>query len=194
MNIHNYKRQFERNLERIQESKEISKENKKVIIDFKDYLLSEGIGIARINRFFYELMKYSKMFKKPFTEASKDDIRAIVAEVEQTDLSAETKKCYKIVLKKLYKFIKGIDEEGKYPKEVEERKKLAARFPKKPNEVFTNCWNCGIVVKLNNTERKSSPLRVLRIAECPKCRAYQIDRVDNTIKSLEFDGFLKNFR
>jgi len=61
MDIHNYKRQFERNLERIQESKEISKENKKVIIDFKDYLLSEGIGIARINRFFYELMKYSRM-------------------------------------------------------------------------------------------------------------------------------------
>jgi hypothetical protein len=120
MNIHNYKRQFERNLERIQESKEISKENKKVIIDFKDYLLSEGIGIARINRFFYELMKYSKMFKKLFIEASKDDIRAIVAEVEQTDLSAETKKCSKIVLKKLYKFIKGIDEEGKYPKEFED--------------------------------------------------------------------------
>ncbi len=85
-------------------------------------------------------------------------------------------------------------EQAQKQTEVEERKKLAARFPKKPNEVFTNCWKCGIVVKLNNTERKSSPLRVLRIAECPKCGYYQVDRVDNTVNSLEFDGFLKEFR
>ncbi len=85
-------------------------------------------------------------------------------------------------------------EQAQKQTEVEDRKKLAARFPKKPNEVFTNCWNCGTVVRLNNTERKSSPLRVLRIAECPKCGCYQIDRVDNTIKSLEFDRFLKGFR
>ena len=51
-----------------------------------------------------------------------------------------------------------------------------------------------IVVRLNNTERRSSRLRVLRIAECPKCGYYQIDRVDNTINSLEFDRFLKGFR
>jgi len=85
-------------------------------------------------------------------------------------------------------------EQAQKQKEIEERKKLAARFPKKPNEVFTNCWNCGTVVRLNNTERKSSRLRVLRIAECPKCGYYQIDRVDNTINSLEFDRFLRGFR
>jgi len=85
-------------------------------------------------------------------------------------------------------------EEIQKQKEVQEREKLASRFPKKPNEVFTNCWNCGIAVKLNNTETKSSPLRVLRIAECPKCRYYQIDRIDNTINSLEFEKFIKNFR
>ncbi len=85
-------------------------------------------------------------------------------------------------------------EQAQKQTEVEDRKKITAKFPKKPNEVFTNCWNCGTVVRLNNTERKSSPLRVLRIAECPKCGCYQIDRVDNTIKSLEFDRFLKEFR
>jgi len=156
MDIHNYKRQFERNLERIQESKEISKENKKVIIDFKDYLLSEGIGIARINRFFYELMKYNRMFKKPFTEASKEDIRAVVAEVEQTDLSAETKKCSKIVLKKLYKFIKGIDEEGKYPKEVEWIKtRIPENHRKLPEELLTEKEIMSIIQKCDKLRDKA---------------------------------------
>lgn len=87
-----------------------------------------------------------------------------------------------------------LTEQARKQKEVEEREKLAARFPKKPNEVFTNCWNCDVIVKLNNTERKSNLLRVLRIAECPKCGCYQIDSIDNTANSLEFDGFLKGFR
>lgn len=48
MDIHNYRRQFERQIELIKESKTISKVNKETALNFKDYLLSEGIGVAKI--------------------------------------------------------------------------------------------------------------------------------------------------
>ena len=49
MDIHNYKGRYERVLQRIKDSKEITKENKKIILEFKDYLLSEGI-IYRLSK------------------------------------------------------------------------------------------------------------------------------------------------
>jgi site-specific recombinase XerD len=156
MDIHNYKRQFERSLERIQESKELLPENKKLILEFKDYLLSEGIGLARINRFLFELMKYNKMLKKPFPEACKDDVRAIVARIEQTDLSAETKKCSKIVLKKLYRFIRKIEEEGKYPEEVEWIKtRIPENHKKLPEELLTEKEIMNIIQKCDNLRDKA---------------------------------------
>jgi len=51
MDIHNYKKQFERSLERIKELDEISKENKEIIFKFKDYLLSEGIETSFSKRY-----------------------------------------------------------------------------------------------------------------------------------------------
>jgi len=96
MDIHNYKRQFERNLERIHQDKNISKENKKVIIDFKDYMLSEGLSLSRINRYIFELRKYNYLLKKPFSKATKSDIRKVVAKIEQTDLAPETKNALKL--------------------------------------------------------------------------------------------------
>ena len=64
MDIHNYKRQLERQIELIQESKTISKRNKETIFKFKDYLISEGIGIAKIGRYMLDLRKFDSMLNK----------------------------------------------------------------------------------------------------------------------------------
>ena len=58
------------------------------------------------------------MFKKPFDKAKKEDIRTIVADLNQTALSEETKKCFKIMLRKLYRFLRKVEEKGVYPDEV----------------------------------------------------------------------------
>ena len=42
MDIHNYKQRLERTSQRIKDSNEITEENKKIALNFKDYLLSEG--------------------------------------------------------------------------------------------------------------------------------------------------------
>lgn len=103
MDIHNYKRRFERAVERIKVAVDILEENKEIILKFKDHCLSDGIGIAKIDRYLGDLAKYSRMLKKPFPEASKEDIRTVVAELEQSNLAAETKKIFKILLRNCVK-------------------------------------------------------------------------------------------
>lgn len=118
VDLHNYKRSMERQIELVQESTDISKENKASIIAFKDYLLSEGIGVAKIGRYILDLRKFSRMLKKPFKEARESDIRKVIAELEQTSLAPESKKCFKVMIRKLYRFVRGITEKRVYPPEV----------------------------------------------------------------------------
>ncbi len=118
MGIHNYERRFERTLERITSSQEISEGNKAIILRFKDYLLSEGIGIAKIERYLGDLMKFNRMLRRPFEKANKDDIRRVVSAIHQEPLSEETKRCFKIMLRKLYRFIRSVEGKGVYPDEV----------------------------------------------------------------------------
>jgi len=118
MDLHNYKRQMDRQIELSQESKEICKENKTIILEFKDYLLSEGIGVAKIGRYILDIRKFNGILKKPFKEAQELDIRRVVAEIEQGILAPESKKCFKVMLRKLYRFIRGISEKRVYPPEV----------------------------------------------------------------------------
>ena len=92
MDIHNYQRRFDRTIERIKESDEILEENKDIMLRFKDYLLSENIGVAKIERYLFDMIKYSKMLEKSYEKASKEDLRRIIGEMNQTNLSEETKK------------------------------------------------------------------------------------------------------
>lgn len=118
MDIHNYKRQLERQIELVQLDGRISRGNKKFALEFKDYLLSEGIGVAKIGRYLLDVRKFAIMLQKPFDTATEQDIRKVIATIEQGNLAPESKKCFKIMLRKLYRFIRRINEKGKYPPEV----------------------------------------------------------------------------
>ena len=90
MSFYNHKTQFENNLRRIKESGELIKENKDIILKFNDYLLSEGLSVQRINRYISDLFKYNKILNKPFDEATKEDLRKVVADLNQTEYADET--------------------------------------------------------------------------------------------------------
>jgi site-specific recombinase XerD len=115
--IHNYKRQLEREIVLAKKLIILSR-NKNLAIKFKDYLISEGIGFAKIARYLLDVIKLDKILKKPFDKANKEDLRRVVAEIEQSCLAPESKKTFKIMLRKLYRFIRNIDEKGVYPEEV----------------------------------------------------------------------------
>jgi len=139
MDLHNYKGQWERQIQRVKEETEISKENKQSILDFSDNLLSEGIGFAKIGRYVLDLRKFAKMLNKPFGEANEKDIRRVISLIEQSELAPESKKAFKILLRKLYRFIRGITDKGVYPPEV---RWLSIALPenskKLPEELLTD--------------------------------------------------------
>jgi len=135
--IHNLKRRHERIIERIKES-DIPKENKALLLEFNDYLISEGIGFAKIERYLQDLIKFNGMLQKSFKDATEQDIRRVVSELNQSNLSEETKKGFKLIIRKFYRFIRGIDEKGVYPPEVKWISlKISKKHSKLPEELLT---------------------------------------------------------
>lgn len=117
MDIHNYKRRVERTVENIKKSN-ISEENKKLILKFYDNCSTESLSLSKIERYLYDLHRYAEMLNKPLMDASKDEIRAIVAEIERREWSPHTKHAFKIMIRKFYKSIEGPEEKGIYPERI----------------------------------------------------------------------------
>lgn len=185
MDIHNYKGQFERTLVRLKNSTSISEENKKVIFAFKDYLLSEGIGLAKINRYLIDAMKYGSMLHKPIKKADKDDIRKVMAEMEQTDLSAQTKKGFKVMLRKFYRFIRGTQKKGEYPEEVRWLSiHVSENHRKLPEELLTGDEIISIIQKCPNLRDKAL---IATLAES-RCRVSEIGTMKIKHVSIEEYG------
>lgn len=184
MDIHNYKRRFERTVEKIKQSEDISKENKEYMLNFKNYLLSENVGTAKIERYLFDLMKYSGMLNKSFDKASKDDIRQVVGEINQRDYAEETKRGFKIMLRKLYRFIECIEEKGKYPDRVgwistgipENHKKL-------PEELLTEEEIKDIIQKCNNVRDRA----LMSVLSESGCRVSEIGTLK--IKHVSFEEY-----
>lgn len=119
--IHNYHRRLERTIERIETSEEFSEHNRKIVLKFKDSLLAENISPAKTSRYLQDVIWLNRQWsgKKKFDSANREDIIQIVAKMNQSSLAESTKKGLKIMLRKLYRNIRGITEKGKYPSEVD---------------------------------------------------------------------------
>lgn len=184
MDIHNYKKTFERTKTRISESSEFSEENKKIALDFSNHLLSENIGIAKINRYLGDITKFNSMLGKPFPEANKDDIRRIIGELNNTSLAEETKKGFKIMLRKLYRFIRGVEEKGVYPEEV---RWISIHIPnnhkKLPEEMLTEEEILKIIQKSTSPRNKA----FLSVLAESGCRISEIGTMQ--IKHISFEQY-----
>ncbi|MFH1311425.1 MAG: tyrosine-type recombinase/integrase [Nanoarchaeota archaeon] len=117
--IHNYKRILDRLIERITFEENFSKANKNTALKFKDELLSQNIGLAKTGRYLQDIIWLNRNFDgMDFEEATKADIKKLVAKMNVSELAESTKKGIKVMLRKLYKFLRGVDGKGKYPPEV----------------------------------------------------------------------------
>lgn len=117
MDIHNYKRRLERTLKRIQDS-DISHENKKWIMKFHDNCVIESLSISKIERYLYDAHNYAKMLGKDLMQATKEDIKKVVADIEKKEWSPHTKHSFKVMIRKFYKSVEEIEEKGVYPERV----------------------------------------------------------------------------
>lgn len=112
--VHNINNKLELAVKKI-ESGQISNQNKDLILKFRDYASTIGLGKKRVLKYLYTLHNIAQWMDVPLEDASKEDIMKLVRRIEQGNYSEWTKHDYKVVIKRFYKWIAG-DEE--YPDKV----------------------------------------------------------------------------
>jgi len=97
MDLHDVDRRLNRFLGSLEKC--ASKENAEHIRRFVDYCFSIGLSKLRVLKYVSMLVKISRVMKKPFDHASKEDIKRFVGWVERGRFSPWTKQSYKVALK-----------------------------------------------------------------------------------------------
>lgn len=105
MDIHNYEKKYIGMLRCLERAK-ISDRNKKLISDFNNFLILENISKGRLIRYMWTLKVVAERMNMDLDKANIDDIKAFVASIQQrSDYSPETKKAYKIAIRRFYKWL-----------------------------------------------------------------------------------------
>ncbi len=120
----------------------IHKENKQLILEYKDYvLLNKKLTKERAIKWLCTLLPLAKMLNRPFTEATLKDFKELDRKIMESDYSDSTKYDFERMLRKFYKWIKSDDkntELEEYPPEVKWIKpKKPTREPLSSDEVIS---------------------------------------------------------
>ncbi|MDW8034547.1 MAG: site-specific integrase [Nitrososphaerota archaeon] len=111
--IHNFNERLERLEEAIRTEHSLSKGNKKLLLDFANYLLAQGISKGRVVKYLNHLKRISGLIEKELDKVGREDLIKIIREIQKNEEYSEwTKHDYKVTLKKFYKWLKG-EQEGK---------------------------------------------------------------------------------
>lgn len=131
--IYGFGRSLERILDRIRRSKVI-KENKRLALEFLNECIAEGYSKSRAVKYGRYLLKFMEGLNKPFEEVTRQDLVAFVRKIEEKDYSDWTKRDYKIVVKKFFKWLRRSED---YPEEVRWIKARVRNRIKLPEEILT---------------------------------------------------------
>jgi site-specific recombinase XerD len=117
-NIHNIDHEYDLNNKKLEESDQVSEQNKQAISRFSDKCFAEGLSKSRVRRYLSSFHTILKMAPDSFElyEAEKEDLEGVVARIEQSEYAEATKCSLKITIKKFYKVIEG--EGREYPDKV----------------------------------------------------------------------------
>ena len=156
---------FKSALERLK-SANIREKNKEKIEEFVNVLISDGLSKLRIVKYIGQLMKISEWLGKDFDKATEKDIRRVVAKIESSDYSEETKKAYKVTIKRFYKWLLGNNK--RVPEMVEW---IKARIKKSsaigPDDILTEDEIRRMVDAANTIEDKALVITLFETATRP---------------------------
>ena len=136
VDLYDYPKRYEQALDKLREEKEVCKENMNAIISFCEVKLAKGTTYGRVAKTVYCLRFLAKWLKKPFKKATKNDLVALIGDLERKDYAAHTKYDFKVILKMFYKWLEGKDEV--FPKKITWLKKSMKNMDHKlPEELLT---------------------------------------------------------
>jgi len=107
--ISDYSKRLRRTLDALKQSS-LSQSNKSVITGFADECLTKGLSKGRAVKYIFYLRKLAKWLGKDFRDATKDDIKRVVREIEMSNYSMLTKMELKITVRKVYQWLEDADD------------------------------------------------------------------------------------
>ena len=110
--IYHYDRIFNRALKRLYSSTDVCEEDKTNISKMVEHLLSKGVSKARAAKYIYHLVVLARVTDKPFESLGRRDVERLVSWINASDYTDHTKHDYKIVLKKFYQWLRGLQRGG----------------------------------------------------------------------------------
>ena len=179
---HRSMKDFEAACRRVEEDRKVCPENKQAILDFCRARLARGSSRLRVVKCAYCLRFLAHWLKKPFAQASRNDLITLVGELEKQDYAEYTKYDFKIVLKLLYKWLKGNDEV--FPPEISWLKpKLRNNAHKLPEELITEEEVLKMAQATNNPRDKALILLLYETG----CRIGEL--LSLKVKNVSFDQY-----
>ena len=85
----------------------LSKKNKELILKFINNCYAQGIGKLRIAKYLSLMRLIAEGLNKDFDKVNKEDIISYLAKLEKTKYTENTKKDYKVGIKKFFKWLNG---------------------------------------------------------------------------------------
>ena len=115
--IHGYARKLESLKKRLR-SANVDPQTQRHLLRFDNSLVLLGVSIPRREKYFSTLFQISKSIVKPLAKAIKSDIVKFIHHLQESDLSEWTKRDYRVILKIIYRFLRGVEGSKLYPPEV----------------------------------------------------------------------------
>ncbi|UCD20622.1 MAG: tyrosine-type recombinase/integrase [archaeon] len=181
IDIHHYAKKLEATIKRIKES-DISKKNKEILMKFQDACIADGIGKAKIARYLYDLRKITEIVVRDLDKCNQEDIQHVLAVIEKKDYAYNTKRGFRIILKKFYKWLRNA--EDIYPEEVRWIKTTADSGKQRLPEDLLNEED---ILKLIQNSNKSRDKAFIACLYESGCRIGELATIK--IKNVSFDEF-----
>lgn len=176
-----YKIHLQTDLKRLRESEEISEENKKLMLDFLDFMKANSITEATQKLYIWSLSYCAKKLSKPFNQVTRDDIIKLVGGIEENYNSEKSRMMLKSNFKIFYRWLKKTKD---YPDEVawiKVRPKLSNNTL--PEEILTE----EEIVKMADTALNVRDKALCLIIFETGCRVGELRALK--IRNVQFDNF-----
>ncbi|NIM47588.1 MAG: tyrosine-type recombinase/integrase [Candidatus Aenigmarchaeota archaeon] len=160
----------------------VSKENKRIVLEYKDECLAQGLTLGRIARCIYVFRYFATVLNKSFKKADIKDIKAAVAELEASKYADSTKAEMKVTLKKFYNWLRGYGPKT-YPPEVVWIKNTKKNGHKLPEDMLTED---DIKAMINAADNLRDKAFIAVLAESG-CRISEL--LGLKIKHVRFDKY-----
>ncbi|MEK6898379.1 MAG: tyrosine-type recombinase/integrase [Nanoarchaeota archaeon] len=152
-------------------------QNKEKILEFANYCLANSVGKNKTSRYLYDLHNISIWLNKKFEDTTKKDIEKIMVKIQETKYSEWTKKGYKIIIKKFYKWLRN---SKNYPEEVEWIKSnMKENHKKLPEEMLSE----GEVMKMIDNSISKRDKALISVLYDSGCRIGEL--LGLKIKNIE---------